>query len=547
MPGKKETNQPTEPAAETAEHNSLSQELGLDEISNAETKREVINYFEGKKEDIKGVTSGKLEQLKDAMRKMERQSAGSDKIIEEILQTLFSTHLNENIRMKYADEFALAVLNKNINFEGNDDTKAELNANPVYTKARTNVLNTIKAGVLDAQKIGKFIKPKYVDQYAGEVFGKYVKNMDEDIYGRVSESNVSKDLHPMTFSDWRASHLELTDKELFLDLSITEAKEFALDIAGIKKEMDKINPAIPGLNPKLSSYFANEKSKLHEESLNRPDNLRLVQQEAAKLAGSFAAAVSLAEFQKGVKEKLNEVIGLKDKFAGLDATIEPGYKKVLANIDAAIAKFMENKDDKSLTVDPKEKSDLDAKLALEKQKVPDPGTEAAAAAETEKEEAKKINPLEDPAGFFKNLFKDHPIIASMLSMLGMDKMFDKIAQNPAMQKMRALMAYAGKSKEQIEKINKELIPKFVKFADEKFGIKKNGAELLAKMKVSAVLKLTRSPMHVDENQFNAFKAGLEENGAEKGYKGLVIDFMETKFGDWKVLDKAAPVAAAPVA
>ncbi|MBU1953340.1 hypothetical protein KKH03_00015 [Patescibacteria group bacterium] len=551
----KTPNRPTPPAAaqETPDQQALGKDLGLDELSDAQKKREVITFFEGKKDAIKGVASGKLEQLKAAMKQMERKQASSDQIITQILTTLFSTHLDENIRTKYADEFAQAVLAESIWLVGDDDTKEKLNSNSVFTKARAMVLGTIKAGIKESQESGKYLKPQYIDQYATAVFGKYVKNMDEDITGRVTEENVEKDLKPMTFNDWRASHPELTEKELYLDLSDTEARDFALDIAGIRKEMDKINPSLEGLDPKLSSYFVNEKSKLHEESLNRPDSLRLVQEEAVKLAASFAAAAALTEVQKGVREKLNEVVGLKDKVPNLDASLETGYKQVLTSIDGAVTNFIEKKNAESLRIDTKAKTDLDAKLEAEKQKAPAPGEtpEGGEAGAEGAEAEEKINPLEDPAGFLQNMFKDHPIIASMLSMFGLDKIFDKVMQNPTVRRLRDMATYAGKSKEQIEKIEKELIPKFVKFADEKFGIKKNGAEVLAKMKVPAVLKLTRSPIHVDEDQFTAFKAALELNGATKDTKGLVIDFMENKFDDWKAAPatEAAPAtaAAAPAA
>ncbi len=500
--------------------------LSLDQLTDEEKRKQVEAFFTDEKDKIREVASGQRDKFKDLMKEMNRTKAGADRIIEAILAKMFEGNLERSVRSRYGDVFADAVLAETIDFEGDDDTKEELNSNPAYQKARGRILATIRAGVLKFQQSKKkYMKPQYIDQYAKAVCEKYVKNMDEDIWFRVTEENVEKDLKPMTIDEWLNAHPELTPDELFYDFDVKEAKRFIGDVAGVKRELAKIDPSAKGLNAKLSHFFATEVSKIEAEVMGRPDNPQQVVEAAKALSTAFASALVLSKYQASIHERLNEIASLKDKIPDLDPSFEAGYKKINGEIEHAITTYLQKKDAEALKLEATAMRDLDAKLEAAKNKASETAKkeEEAAAEDEAAAAAKEEEPpdlLEDPKGFIAHMLKGHPIMAAVFGIFGFDKMIDKM-----MNKEGGIFERLSFSKHLVNA--RTLLEEIYKFEEEEVNA-------LHAAKVGELLKRHSPPEGVDAKRFKTLQEDLRLNGGDENTKENFVHFLKkVKVDNWK--------------
>lgn len=511
----------------------LAENLALDELTDAEKRKQVEAYFEGKKQEISDVAKGKRGKLQEVMREMNRTKAGPDKIIEAILAELFQGALERDVSGRYAELFHTVLDEVGVDLEGDDKDRN----NPVRKKAMAIALTAIQQQVrAEEQKAKKFMNRQYVHEFAEALIRDYVKKMDDKAetfkWGVLHENELKeKGMEPMTFSDWIGVPPRYSEKQLFMELSPTEAKRFVGDIAGVKQELAKVKPEAAGLDKRLSDFFKAEAARIEGEAISQPGNLQPSLEAAAVLAAAFASAMKLSTFKGDVEARLNDAAGLKDKLPDFDASIEQGYHNLLSDVEASTKAFLEKKGAGDVVLKTKEKQELDKKLDAEKKRA-----EESAAKTAEEEKAKEEagpNPLEDPEGFLQHIFKDHPILTAVFGFFGFDKIFTKFLNSPKVKKLQNVLKYKGKSQAEIERIGKEVMPKYVAFMEKEFEIKKEPAEEISLMDVSDFMKLTRSPKGVDQKPFEAFQKALESNGATKTTSGLLIDFMEKNMKEWK--------------
>ena len=506
--------------------------LPLDEITDKSKRRQVEAYFKDKK-DVLDAAKGQRGKLQEVVRKMNRAKAGPDQIIEAIVNNIFASNLDRNVRGKYAKEFVDEIIEQNINLVGDDDTVEELNANPVCQKARAKVLAVIKNGIQAAEKErGKFLKPKYADKYATAVCEKFVKDMDEEITGRVSAENVKVDLTPMTFNDWVAAHPENTDDTLFYSLNLAEAKEFVAEVSAVKSAMAPIDLKVKDLDKRLVTYFQGGMDKLNDEILARPVDPEPTIKAAKALAASYAVAMNIVKHQTDIKKRLQEIAELKKKQPDFDPTIEADYKKIEGETNKLIDSLIEKKGKGELAINQKAFTDLNKKFdAAKKQaaapkKKPDETTDAA-------EGASEAEPdlMTNPEGFLEKIGKEGgPIMSLVMAFFVGSPMFAKFKK------------FIGKFKNKTDVL--KMAPRLNKFRDflKKQDIEMKGDESakVSQMELSKVLKMSRSPSGVGQKGFDALKVVLNENGAKKSTKGTVMEFLETKYDNAKKIPAKTP-------
>lgn len=520
-------NEKLEPSSE------ISQNLALDELQDASKRKQVEAYFKDKKGDILEVSKGRRSEMQEIMRDMNRTKAGPDKIIEAILQRLFSKSLDAKLQSTYPDQFAGVVVEENINLVGDDDTKEELNANPVFMKARGKILAALRADVMKAQQQkGKYMKPAYIDKFAEAVFRKYVKDMDEEIYGRVTESNVDNDLPIMTFEQWRMTDPSLTDETLFMGFDAAEARQFVGDVAKVKTELAKYDPKKAGMDEQLTKFFQQEITRIEDAALASQDAAIAALDEAKQLAKPFAAAQTFVKYQKVAKEKLNEVAELKDKLPDFDASIEEGYNKWLKDIDLAIAAFIAQKGAGEVGIRETVIQDLDKKLAAEKERATNMAKEQEKAEEQkEAEEKAKENeppdPVKNPDAWLEHMGKEMGPFGGILVAF--------LAGHPLWEKVKKFIGKFSKKKDALEKA--PMVPRVQKFLTEKYGIKGEDAVNLSNLEVAKVLKMNKAPDNIPADTFTSLQEGMKRNGATEGTAGTVLDFIDKKRSDWKDADK----------
>lgn len=510
----------------------ISQDLALDELQDDSSRKQVEAYFEGKKSEISEVSKGRRQELREVMREMNRQKAGPDKIIEAILQQLFLKSMETKIRSSYPDKFADILIEFNINLAGDDDTKEELNANPVFTKARGKVLASIQADITKAQQEkGKYLKSQYVDNFADAVMRRYMKSMDEDIYGRVTESNVDSDLKIMTFDEWHMNNPSYSDETLFFSFNPEEARRFVGDIAKVKTELAKIDPQKAEMDNPLTDFFQKEVARIESGAMAGQDAAISALEEAQKLGASFAGALTVVKLKKDAEIKLNEAKNLKDKLPDFDASIEEGYQKFIQDIDAVTASFIKKNGTGELTIQTNSLDDLNKKLDAEKERT------NKAVAEKEQEEQKKEadekakeneppDPIEKPDEWLAHMGKEMgPFGGILVAFLAGSPLFAKFKK------------FIGKFKKKADAIEQgPRIAKAQTFLTKRFDFMGEEAIALTEMSIADALKASKAPPEVRQKPFVAFQEGLKRNGATEGTAGTVLDFVEKKESTWKDAD-----------
>lgn len=507
----------------------LSQNLALDELKDESKRQQVEAYFHEKKAEIGDVSKGRRKEMQDVMREMNRMKAGPDKIIEAILRRLFSESTKSKFRTSYPDKFADLLIEFNINLAGDDDTKEELNANTVFKKARGKVLGSIEADITKVQQAkGKYLKPQYIDMFAEAAMRRYMKSMDEDVWGRVSESNVDEDLKIMTFQEWRQSNISYSDETLFLSFNPEEARRFVGDMAKVKTELSKITPKKAGMDKAFIDFFQKESTRIESDAMASQDAAIAALEEAQKLGKSFASALTIVKQKKDVEAKLNESKNLKDKLPDFDVSIEEGYKKFIKNIDAVIAAFIAKKGAGELMVQTKTLDDLNKKLTGEKERAAK-GAAVQQEEEKKKEAEEKVkeneppSPVDNPDEWLAHMGKEMGPFGGILVAF--------LAGSPLFGKFKKFIGKFKKKKDALEQA-----PRIVKIQGllrKKFHFKGEEALALTDMKISDVLKASKSPSKVRQKPFKAFQEGLKTNGATKGTAGTVLEFIEKKQKDWK--------------
>lgn len=510
----------------------ISQNLALDELQDESKRKQVEAYFEGKKTEINEVAKGRRQELQEVMREMNRMKAGPDKIIEAILQQLFSKSMESKIRSSYPDKFADILIEFNINLVGDDDTKEELNANAVFTKARGKVLASIQADISKVQQqTGRYMKPQYIDQFAEAVMRRYMKSMDEDIYGRVTESNVDNDLKIMTFDEWRMSNPSFSDDTLFFHFNPEEAKRFVGDVAKVKTELAKCDAEKAGMSKPLAEFFQKETTRIENAAMASQDGAISALDAAQKLTKAFAAALTIAKLQKDTEAKLNEAKNLKDKLPDFDASIEEGYNKILKDIESATTTFIEKKGDVEPALRTKDLEELNKKLETEKERANKQAVEQQEE-EKKKEEEEKAkeneppNPVDDPDKWLEHMGKEMGPFGGILIAF--------LAGSPLWERCKKFMAKIGKKKDALEKA--PLISRVQPFMTTKFDLKGEEAVTLTQMDVSEVLKNSKAPSGVRQKPYEAFQTSLKHNGATEGTAGTILDFVDKKRDEWKDAD-----------